>query len=756
MAKISTKESLCFGLDIGTRSIVGTVGYLDKEIFYVVAQAVREHETRAMLDGQIHDISAVAATIKEVKLELEKKIGKKLKNVCIAAAGRVLRTENTNVTIDLGDDRTITSDNVYELHTAGVEKAYAQFKKNNKSEEKFYCVGHTPVRYYLNGNPITNLENHKGSKIGLDLIATFLPSDVVEGLYTAVDMAGLEVSNLTLEPIAAITVAIPEKYRMLNIALVDVGAGTSDICLTQDGSITAYGMIPIAGDSLTEAIAKHCLVEFNVAENIKREIAEKEVAEYEDIMGLPMSITRDEVISLLEPFVDDMTTQVSDCIKKLNGDKPVGAIFVVGGGGKLSGYTDTLAEKMGIAVQRVALRGEEVMGKIEFLDNTLKKDSLLVTPIGICLNFYEQNNNFIYITFNDERIKLYDNGNLTIVDALMQAGVANDALFPKRGKELKFILDGEEKIVKGSLGEGAVVTINNENVDLHAPLKANDVIKFKASTKGSAASTTLGKVIGKQKPIGINVDGISIELPRFAMVNGSAAVDSYKIKKGDKVENLDYYTVAQILEFMDLGLAENQYVTVNNEKADMDTKVYDKFSLSIITEEVKELSYADLPVDEEYVAKKEAEREAARISGEESEAIARELVEKAKKEFGDTSVSSIENTFTSLKADSASAKEAVETAETDVSETKEEASEETVEEAPKPKPVIHDITLIVNGKPLTMKGKTEYTYVDVFDYIEIDLTQTHGSGIVTNLNGVKAELFASIFDGDVIDVYWKE
>lgn len=48
--------SLVFGLDIGTRSIVGTVGYMTGERFHVVDQEIREHETRAMLDGQIHDI----------------------------------------------------------------------------------------------------------------------------------------------------------------------------------------------------------------------------------------------------------------------------------------------------------------------------------------------------------------------------------------------------------------------------------------------------------------------------------------------------------------------------------------------------------------------------------------------------------------------------------------------------------------------------------------------------------------------------
>lgn len=53
---------LVFGLDIGTRSIVGTVGYLNSSKFHVLAQCAREHETRAMLDGQIHDIVKVGQT----------------------------------------------------------------------------------------------------------------------------------------------------------------------------------------------------------------------------------------------------------------------------------------------------------------------------------------------------------------------------------------------------------------------------------------------------------------------------------------------------------------------------------------------------------------------------------------------------------------------------------------------------------------------------------------------------------------------
>ena len=55
-------------------------------------------------------------------------------------------------------------------------------------------------------------------------------------------------------------IAIPEQYRLLNICLVDVGAGTSDICITKDGSIVAYGMIPLAGDEITEKLQRIILL----------------------------------------------------------------------------------------------------------------------------------------------------------------------------------------------------------------------------------------------------------------------------------------------------------------------------------------------------------------------------------------------------------------------------------------------------------------------------------------------------------------
>ncbi len=669
---------LVFGLDIGTRSIVGTVGYKSGEKFFVVAQEIKEHETRAMLDGQIHDINKVGQTIKEVKEGLELRIGRKLTEVCIAAAGRVLRTVKTFVEMELGGDKIITSEDIYALNSAGVEKAYSEFQKNDTLEDKFYCVGYSVIRYFMNGYPISNLESHKAHTISEELIATFLPDDVVDGLYRAVDLAGLEVANLTLEPIAAIQIAIPENFRMLNIALVDVGAGTSDISITKDGSIIAFGMLPCAGDSLTEAIAQHCLVDFSMAEKIKRGITEQDVIDYEDIMLLPQTITREEVLEIVAPVVDSMTKQIADKIKQLNSDKSVSAVFVVGGGGKIPTYTEKLAAELSIQNARVALRGKEVMQSVEFLEEGIEKDSILVTPIGICLNFYEQSNNFIYVTFNGERIKLYDNNKLAIVDAAMQANFLKEALFPRRGKELNFIVDGKSKIVRGQLGEAAEITLNGDRASISQKIHSNDVIEVRESTFGEPARMEIRKLQEYSAALHIVVNDKKVELPKFACVNGTLQSGYYEIQENDTIEMLNYYTVEQIAEFMDVVIDRELNLYVNNKYADANTRVFENFSVVWSLEDV-------------YLEKEVAS------------SVNKQINEEGERRIDDDRMA-----------------------------------------------------IVVNGQPIHMCGKQKYVFVDIFDYIDFDLSKVKGSGIVTRRNGLDAQYMEALEQGDVIEIYWKD
>ncbi len=719
------QQKVVYGLDIGTRSVVGTVGYMSEGQFNVIAQAVEKHETRAMLDGQIHDIGKVGATIRKVTAKLEQQTDIHLTDVCIAAAGRVLRTVRTNYEYEYQDGHTITDEDIYNLDSAAVEKAYKEFLEQNTSELKFYLVGYSVMHYYLDGYQIANLEGHNAGRVSVELIATFLPDDCVDGLYKACERASLNVANLTLEPIAAMMVAIPDRFRMLNLALVDVGAGTSDICVTDDGSITAYGMLPIAGDDITEIIAQHCLVDFNTADEIKISASHNDKVDYIDIMGLKKTISSKEIAKIIKPKVDEMAQKATDEIKRLNGDKAVSAVFVVGGGGCVPGYVRAIAKDMEIPEERVALRGEEVMKNITFLNNDgIERDSLLVTPLGICISFYEEANNFIFVSFNGTQTKIYDNGKLQIVDAAMQAAFPNEDLFPKRGAELRYTVNGKERTSRGEPGEAAIIQLNGKPADIHSKIHANDIIQVTPSTAGAPGKASVDSIPEFKTKFNVNVNGKNVEASRYATVNGQAQTGYYSINAGDEVKILDYNTAAQIAELMDITITEDTVIIVNNERGDLSTPVYENFKVEFKDQEDMIMDYyKDFP-NADAVAISQANEESY-------ENIDNEVRLKADKD-GQLSFDDLpDDDGTYEKSDSAQ-------------------SEPVVRNI-----LAHDLHVIVNNEAVTLHGKADYIFVDIFDAIDFDLSKPNGRSIVTTLNGSTPDYMQPIKEGDKIEVYWK-
>ncbi|MDY2588958.1 MAG: cell division FtsA domain-containing protein [Agathobacter sp.] len=732
-----------FGLDIGTRNVIGTVGYrTDNDEFIVVAQYIKQHDTRAMLDGQIHDIGKVAKTISVVKRELEQQIGQPLTEVCIAAAGRVLKTVTTHVEYEYAEETVVTGEDIHTLNLLGIEKAQESLKTTNDTKYKFYCVGYSVVKYYLNDEPFISIQDHKANKIGEDVIVTFLPEDVVDGLYSAVGHADLTVANMTLEPIAAINVAIPENFRMLNIALVDVGAGTSDISITKDGSIIAYGMIPYAGDELTEVIVQHYLVDFKTAEEMKLASTEADEVTYKDIMSITHTIPSSDIWKVVEPVVEKITSEVGAKIMELNGDKSVSACFVVGGGGKIHGFTEALAKKLDLPEERVALRGEEVLGEVTFQQEDIKKDPLLVTPIGICLNYYEQRNNFIMVRFNGERLKLYDNNRLTIVDAALQAGFPNDQLFPKRGMPINFTVNGAARIARGEAGEAAIVRMNGNPANINTPLEPNSEITIEPSTSGAAARYTIGQLEEcRQATLTFNINGKDVVCPKFVQVNGSLEPASYEIQEGDEIETRNFYTVGQIAEFMDIVIDEDQEILVNNREADLNTLVYENFSIEWVENPygVRSAQYSSNYSNRDDVTENS-------IDEEQLSATQDEMVQS-------------EGAQDEIAQDETMQNETIQNEMARGEKTQDEASQvgvsqNEVQVEENDNSVI--IVVTVNGEAVELSGKESYIFVDIFDRITFDLQAGRGRAIATLINGREAQFSEELHDGDKIELYWKE
>lgn len=326
-------RKILFALDIGTRSVVGIVGEQTAGGISLLAAERQEHQTRAMLDGQIHDVPEVAQILADVTGRLTAKVGP-LKKVSVAAAGRALCTVRAETELDCSGRGPLTPDDERTMELAGIQTAQQQLATAKAADDPtvYYCVGYSVTRFTLDDLVYKSLVGQRGKTARLEIIATFLPRQVIDSLQTAIDSIGLEIATLTLEPIAAINVLIPPTMRHLNLALVDVGAGTSDVALTRSGTIIGYGMVPLAGDEITEAISHPYLLDFKVAEKLKRQLGGKnKKVTFTDVLGVTHKLSTAEITETVLPMVGELAQAIAAQILSLNGQPPQ-AVLLVGGG----------------------------------------------------------------------------------------------------------------------------------------------------------------------------------------------------------------------------------------------------------------------------------------------------------------------------------------------------------------------------------------------------------------------------------------
>ena len=566
-------EDVVFALDIGTRTVVGVVGCQEKDKFKVLAAESIEHKNRAMMDGQIHDIEQVANIAAEVKERLEKKLGISLTRVAIAAAGRVLKTCEVRVDREIEDGREIDKQLVGSLEMEGIQQAQYKLDQEVSKEEKtqFYCVGYSVINYYLNGYVISSLVGHRGRRIGIEVLATFLPHIVVDSLYTVMSKIGLEVSSLTLEPIAAINVTIPKDLRMLNLALVDIGAGTSDIALTRDGSVVAYAMAPIAGDEITEKIAQHYLLDFNTSERLKISLSSgAENAAFTDILGIKHVVGATEIIEVIKPAVESLAETIANKILDFNHKAP-NAVFLIGGGSQIPGLTEQVAENLKLPKDRVVVRGREVIQNIKFSGKKLTGPEA-ITPFGIAVTAQiQQGQDFLSVTLNGKKLRLFNSRKLTISDALVLVGFNPGQLIGRSGKSISFTFNGEQRTVRGEPGKPAEIYVNGNPASLATVLTPGDDIRVKPAEDGAAARVLLSQMVKDRAAGSITFNNSKIEIGTLVSVNGGQAAGEREILEGDVIETRQIKTVEDLIRvsevdtgaydiFVNGSEAEGQYV----------------------------------------------------------------------------------------------------------------------------------------------------------------------------------------------------
>ena len=689
---MSQKNGLIIGFDIGTRSVVGVAAVNDfdeKDHFRVEAAHVEFHTSRSMMDGQIQDVNEVAKTIYKVKKALEAKIGQQVTEAYVAAAGRVLRTVTVEIEKEIEEDTLITAEMIASLEFMALEKAKKELQAN--AEERFYGIGHSVMKYFLNGYEIGSLLDQRGRKIGLSILATFLPVEVVESLYQVMEKADMKVAYLTLEPIAASRIAIPQSFRLLNIALVDIGAGTSDIALTSGGTVTAYGMIPVAGDEITETIVQQYLVDFETAERMKLDSTRLEdTIEYTDIMELTQTVPVDTFLQGLRPTMENLAEQIAGKIIQLNGDKAPNAVFIVGGGGQVKGFTELLAKKIGLPEARVSLRGKEALKEVEVTDPVFKKMPEFITPIGICYKgLADSRQDFVQVYLNDKPVRLFNKKVLTVMDIMAAEGIDPRNFLLTKGSPLNFYFNGKAYSIEGAYGEVAEIYKNHDKVMLSDSIESGDYIYYKEAVKGKNAKLSIYQFMTEKLDY---PTGEADQDFYYVTVNGRLIPTLYQlIRENDRI-------------FCRPRREEDEwYAFVEEEPAP-----------------VKD------PAAEETVASVERKGYGRPIEAAKAVAPEDEAPNSGEPKIGAQALAGMDKTL-KIRA-----------------EMKETAEVAATQELP----------VIVNGEPVLLLGKPNYIFVDIFDYIEFDRSQVKGK-LVVRRNGQTASYFDTLRENDELEVYWE-
>jgi cell division protein FtsA len=559
-----------FALDIGTRKIAGLVATSENGTINILDCEIREHQTRAMLAGQIHDIDRVAATVQEIKTVLEQRQGERLDKVAVAVAGRTLKTLRGKAQKNIIFENEIIAPDVLDLELAAVQQVLNNLGNQPEQDlaENFYCVGYSVVSYFLDQEKIDNLIGQKGYEIGVEIITTFLPRIVLESMFTVLKKTGLEVSSLTLEPIAAINAIIPLDMRRLNLALVDIGAGTSDIAITTGGSVTAYGMVPSAGDMITEKLCDLYLLDFCVGERIKRLLSIQSQIEFTDIFGKQWSRSALQILSDLTPAVEELAATISERILALNTTAP-SALVCVGGGSLTPLLQEKLARVLHLSRERVGVRGPELISWIHNPTGKLTGPEA-ITPLGITSVATErQGLQFINSTVNGKHIHLLNiNQKLNILSALLASGISTKKMHSRPGLSKTFEINGDLRIIQGTLGKPATVLLNHIPASLEDPINDHSQIVFEEAHDGQDGQAKISDFISllSNKKIILNGEVVSAG-PAVYMNNEPVTLDT-EIPDLAKIEIIAEISLRGLLrQKFDVSQASERsiVVTIDNE-----------------------------------------------------------------------------------------------------------------------------------------------------------------------------------------------
>ncbi len=362
-------KKMIVGLDIGTSKVVAIVGEISHDTTIEVV-GIGSHPSKGLKKGVVINIESTVQSIQRAVEEAELMAGCQIHSVFVGIAGSHIRSLNSHGIVAIRDRE------VYALDVERVIDA-AQAVAIPADQRVLHIL---PQEYVIDAQEgIKEPLGMSGVRLEAKVHLVTCATNASQNIEKCIRRCGLEVEDIILEQLASSYSVLTEDEKELGVCLVDIGGGTTDIAIFTEGSIRHTGVIPIAGDQVTNDIAMALRTPTQHAEEIKIKYAcaLTQLAGADETIKVPSvgdrpprDLSRQSLAEVVEPRYDELFTLVQAELRRSGFEDLIPAgIVLTGGTSKMEGVVE-LAEEIFHMPVRVGVP-QTVMGLTDIVRNPI-------------------------------------------------------------------------------------------------------------------------------------------------------------------------------------------------------------------------------------------------------------------------------------------------------------------------------------------------------------------------------------------------
>ena len=385
------RENIAVGLDIGTTKIVAMLGKKN-EYGKLEILGVGKAKSLGVARGVVNNIMQTIQSIQEAVSLAEKDSGYKIKDVVVGIAGQHIRSIQHSDYISRPNAEEVISEK-------DINELIAQVQKLPMlpGEEIIHVL---PQEFKIDGQEgIKEPIGMYGGRLEASFHVVLGQASSIRNVGRCIKSAGLDLSGLTLEPLASADAVLSQEEKEAGVALIDIGGGTTDLAIFKDGIIRHTAVVPFGGNVITEDIKEGCSIIEKQAELLKAKFGSAWPGENKDneivsIPGLrgrePKEISLKNLSKIIHARVLEIVEQVYAEIRAYGHDDPrkklIAGIVLTGGGSQLK-HIKQLVEYITGMDTRIGYPNEHLAGN----SGEEISSPLYATAVGLVMNSIRNN-----------------------------------------------------------------------------------------------------------------------------------------------------------------------------------------------------------------------------------------------------------------------------------------------------------------------------------------------------------------------------